>query len=541
LDGHRSGCYNQGMNILLVSASALRLEKITPQSGVITLSVHTVQTPVRCPRCQQVSTHLHSRYVRTLTDLPWAGIRVQIRLHTRRFSCRNDLCPQQIFYERLSEVAAHYARRTARLDEALRLNGVRVGGEAGAQVSGHLGVHISPDTLLRRTRATVLSEAPTPRVLGIDDWAKRKGQRYGTILVDLERRCPVDLLPDREAATLATWLKAHPGVEIISRDRAGAYADGARQGAPNAIQIADRFHLLQNLTEAVERYLQTKPACLQAAAKACQAPAPELSPELVMTPPPQRATKLALWNERRQQRYQEVQQLWRQGATIRSIAEHFGMHRRTVRMLIKAESCPQRLKPAERWSEGHHNAAEMYRELSSQGFRGSASAVRQLVGQWCRDLPAELKRRRRGPRRETPANPRAKKLIPSARRTAWMLLRDPKKLEAEERNYLQQVLAHSPEITSLRDLAQQFSRMVKEKKAADFAAWADQVAESGIAALKSFATGLERDREAVLAALTYDWSNGQTEGQINRLKTLKRGMYGRAKLDLLKVRMLAPP
>jgi transposase len=261
--------------------------------------------------------------------------------------------------------------------------------------------------------------------------------------VDLERRSPVDLLPDREADTIATWLKEHPGVEIISRDRAGAYADGARRGAPNAILIADRF--LQNLTQAVERYLQTRQSCLQAAAKACQPSTVESAEEREIPATAQRLTKLELWNERREQRHEEVQELWRQGATIRSIAERFGMHRRTVRLLVKAEKCPRRLAPtrrnsqlddyigalAQQWAAGCHNSAEMYRELRRQGFRGSESAVRKFIGQWRKELPADLKRRRRGPQREVPANPRAKKFVPSARRTAWILLRDPEKLEAE--------------------------------------------------------------------------------------------------------------
>ncbi len=352
---HGSACYNQGMNTLLVNPTALRLDKIIPESGVIAVYVRTVQTPIHCPRCQQRATHIHSWYTRSLTDLPWAGLTVRIKLHTRCFFCRHDLCSQRIFCERLPEVAARYARRTARLEEALRLNGVLVGGEAGAQVSGHLGVRVSPDTVLRRVRATVLSATPNPRVLGVDDWAKRKGQRYGTILVDLERRRPVDLLPDREAATLATWLKAHPGVEIISRDRAAAYADGARQGAPQAIQIADRWHLHKNLTEAVERALQTKQSDLRQAAKQIKPPVVEPNKPSDETPKTERPTKLTRWNERRQQRYEEVRELWQQGATIKRMAEHFGMHRRTVRMFIQAGSCPERLAAGKRTSQLDHH------------------------------------------------------------------------------------------------------------------------------------------------------------------------------------------
>lgn len=546
------------MKTILVAPHLLKLDRIVSQTDHILLVVHSIQAPVRCPKCERISSHLHSRYERMLADLPWEGVAVQLKLQTRRFFCDNENCTQQIFCERLPELVARSARKTLRLNETLQWIGMLVGGEVGARLAEELGLSVSPDTLLRRIRAAALRESSTPKVLGVDDWAKRKGQTYGTILVDLEQRRVVDLLPDREAATLAHWLQQHAGVEIITRDRAAAYAEGAKQGAPDAIQIADRWHILKNLTEVVERFLQTKFSDLQVAARQSHpqpiATTPVVSNEVKKQPP----TKLALWNERRQARYEEVRQCWQQGATIKRMAEQFGMHRRTVRLFIRSASCPERLTPrsctrtskldrhqeylAQRWAQGCHSAADLYRELVPRGFRGSQSLVRHYVAQWRSTLPPELKRARRGPETTTPAvTDRKKLLVPSPRNTAWWLLQKPEKLEVEQLAYIQRLCATSPEVADVKQLAQQFARLVRERKAQEFAPWLEAAGNSSSKEIKGFVAGLKRDQAAVEGALTYAWSNGQTEGQVNKLKNLKRQMYGRAKFDLLKARVLASP
>jgi transposase len=241
---------------LLADPAAIRLDCIRPSPGAVTLVVATTAPLAMCPRCHKASPRVHSRYLRRISDLPWHGVAVKLELHARRFRCRNSLCSRRNFCERLPRVVAHYARKTVRLNAALELIGFALGGEAGARIARELGLAVSPDTLLRRLRLASQKEISTPRIIGIDDFAFRRGQRYGTLLVDLERRLPLDLLPDREANTLSAWLKAYPGIEIITRDRSKTYASGITDGAPAAVQVADRWHLLKNLRETLEKMLK---------------------------------------------------------------------------------------------------------------------------------------------------------------------------------------------------------------------------------------------------------------------------------------------
>lgn len=330
---------------LLPLTDALCLETVAVVPGEITVTLVGVRPAVPCPLCGALSRRIHGWYSRTLTDLSWGQHRVRLALTVRKFRCPNAPCPRRIFTERLPDVAAPYARRTTRLTEVLRLLAIALGGEAGARLVRRLGFAAGPTTLLGLIRRTPLPQRPAPRVLGVDDWVLRKGHTYGTILVDLERRAVVDLLPDRLAPTLAQWLAARPGVEIVTRDRAHTYADGIRQGAPAAQQVADRWHLLHNLFEVLEELLLQHRPALRAAATPAEpestgegavpallaesAPGP-LTPHRPRRGPQQQAEMSQRRHARRVGQYETIRRLTAAGADANDIARRLGVHRRTV-------------------------------------------------------------------------------------------------------------------------------------------------------------------------------------------------------------------
>jgi transposase len=493
-----------------------------------------------CPQCQRASLRVHSQYLRRLSDLPWEGMPVRIELHVRRFFCDNAECPRRIFTERLPKTVNRYARRTCRLCSAIEQIALALGGAAGSRLARQLGIVASGSTFLRQLRRRAVSvPAQGPRVLGIDDWAWRKRNRYGTILCDLERGKVVDLLPDRTEASTEQWIRDHPGAEIVSRDRASLYAEAATKAAPKAVQVADRWHLLHNLSEAlvsalVPYHRLLTEAARTAAKKPEQPAAPAALPPDVTKPLPGKQCAQQQKRERRLVRYQAVMEQLRQGVSKSEAARNCGLGRRTVRRWVSACGFPERkhaYRPMmvdqhceyleQRWQQGCHNAAQLWRELRERGFRGQAPIVRTWI------------HRHYGSRSASGGGEPSSSTVPRAspRQTAWLLLKNPE----EAQPYLDEVRRKSPEIASAATLAREFSRIIRERDAAAWPKWCEDT-KTGL--LATFAKYLCRDEPAVLAALKQPWSNGPVEGNIHRLKLIKRSMYGRAKFDLLRIRVV---
>jgi transposase len=404
---------------------------------------------------------------------------------------------------------------------------------------------VSGDTLLRMIRSSPVTVSPPPRVIGVDDWAWRRGHHYGTIICDLERRCVVDLLPDRSADTLASWLEQHGGeVTIVSRDRSGAYADGIRAGAPEATQVADRWHLLVNCSDALRHMLDRHQRQLREAAHACAvgervaAQAPPRARTRRRTPT-QAERQKAYRQEPRQARYAAVAELHRQGVPIRRIARQLGMARNAVRRWLRAgEAAPYRRAPGRsvldqhlsyverRWAAGCRNAAELWRDLRKErGFKGGYDVVRR----WA------IRHRSLNAAGSAATHRLPLWRVPSARRAARLLTAEVASLSRADQHFVQTLIALSPDIRRAAALANAFARLVRERDADALDPWLDRARATG---LRGFVEGLSQDIDAVRAALSLPWSNGPAEGQVNRLKLLKRQMYGRAKFDLLRSRVL---
>jgi transposase len=530
---------------LIADPAVLQIEKIVSEKSSLTIFVNSVQKQVRCPVCQHVSGRRHSLYERRLADLPWQGVAVRLSLLLRRFFCINDLCVRKIFAERLPKVAADFARRTLRLNESLTAVAFALGGEAGRRLAEKLGLLISADTLLRRIRQSADRLPATPRVLGIDDFAFRKRHNYGTLLIDLEARAPVDLLPDRESKTVSEWLKAHPGVEIVSRDRSMQYAEGITLGAPEAEQVADRWHLLKNVVDVLKEFLNQHTPDFQKARQAIIERNSKAA-ETMKMPIDRRTKAKEQTRTTRLELYRKVQALKKDGCTQNEIVRRLGISKQYARRLIHAETFPERspFPPRKtsvdiyadylhrRWKEGCQNATHLWGELKEQGFQGTLGAVTRYVRLRMRE-PIEIKRhwmhRTRLPAIKMP--------LPSARCAAWLFLKNEKELTDEERLFVSELLKSSAEIRQAVAATKRFQEMVKSRNIEWLEEWLLEAEKIGTK-WKSFVKGLRHDLKAVRAALTTVWSNGQTEGQVNRLKFLKRQMYGRAKFDLLRARVL---
>lgn len=506
-----------------------------------------------CPDCARVSVSVHSWYERLPCDLPSCGQAVRLYLQVRRFFCRNDACSRKIFCERLPQFLPVYARRTARLAQTLTLLAFALGGEYGARLVKRLGMPVSRDTLLRLIRRQSLTPTSNFRVIGVDDWAFRKGHNYGTIICDLELSKVIDLLPDREAKTLADWLKQHPTIEVIARDRSKTYAEGADSGAPQAVQVADRWHLIKNLVDAVETIAAQYPKQLSRIIPAeTDGQANESQENLESLALGRPHAKLDRHDQGKRQarleKYNRVCRLRDKGLTITNTARRAGVSNRTVRRWPAAGSFPERKLRARqpspldpyleyldrRWEEGCHNATQLWRELQQHGFAGKYGSVHDHTWRRRRDLPIHKK----GSWSSPPVAPGATLRTQSPRKVAALFVRREEKLDDAERKHLAAIKQGCPELDTTYVLTQRFVTMIRKRDPTELEPCLKAMQDSGIIELKHFAKSIKRDRVEVTAALTYAWSNGPVEGHVNRLKMIKRKMFGRANFDLLRQRVL---
>jgi transposase len=546
-----------------------QLDEVTHQ---ITLIASSTKAIAQCPLCQQLTHRVHSRYERKLTDLPWADYRISLQLRVQKFFCINAQCKRRIFTERLGGVTAPWARKTKRLAEKLTAIGLSLGGNAGVYLSKKLGFVVSRNTLLQMVRRIPFPPVITPVTLGVDDFAFRKHHTYGTILVDLEQSRPIALLKDRESETLSAWLQAHPGVKMVSRDRSKAYEKGIRQGAPQAIQVADRFHLLQNLSQTLEQVFSTHALALKEVEKQVFNTDTKVLKEVVsahnqtliaetnvcpVVPRYPQNTSLKrkvqseLAQHRRRTIHEQVWSLRSQGLSGQAIAAELGVSKTTVFNYLRSSTFNERRQRSDqglsllnpyhdyllsRWNSGYYNTQKLFEEIVMAGYTGSYATVVRFT-RYLKSLPgfepAKGSTKKAFPKVSSSSQ---RPLTPS--RVTALVLRRPELTEPNEREAIAQLQTAHSDLKSAIELAQQFASLVRQRLPEQLDTWLDKAKNSSVSLLHSFAVGLESDYNAVKAGVTMSLSNGPVEGHINRLKMLKRQMYGRAKLDLLERRFL---
>jgi len=529
------------LGLLLPHLAGVVVEAAEVTGGQVRIWARVRAEGAPCPHCGQFSERVHSGYERRLSDAPAGGQPVTIRLAVRRFFCGNPDCRAVTFAEQVQGLTARRARRTPLLARMLTAIALALAGRAGSRLAGALGVTAGRSSMLCLVMALPDPETRAVKALGVDDFAFRRGRDYGTILVNAETGEPVGLLRDREADTFAAWLKDHPGIEVICRDRAGAYADGARQGAPDAAQVADRWHLYHNLSQHVEKAVARHRGCL-----AEPAPGPEPQQPAGGQDPPglqqaaadaaaRRAQDSAL-AVRTRQRYEQVQALRAQGKGIKPVMRETGLSRETVRRYWRAGTAEELLAKAaggrrlllddylpylhQRWNEGCTSARKLHAELRQRGFTGSYGAVANYV------LP--LRRAAAAP----PPGP------PKARDLASWILTSPGNLDAAQKANLAKARERCPHLDALATHVTEFAKILTGLHGDRLDQWITAVEAGDQPDLHSFALGLKHDHQAVLNGLTMPWSSGIVEGNVNRLKMIKRQMYGRATFPLLRKRVL---
>ncbi len=543
---------------LLPDPHHLHVETYERDDAANRLIIHVAssQLTAQCPVCGCSTHRVHSHYERTLADLPCAQFSLILQVSVRKFFCVNSACLRRIFTERLPLVAAPWARKTVRLVQQLRTVGLALGGAAGSRLAKFLGYQSCGSTLLNLLQSLPLPQVTVPDVLGVDDFALRKGCQYGTILVDLDQHHPIALLADHTAETLAHWLQAHPGVKILSRDRAKAYKRGMTEGAPDAIQVTDRFHLVQNWSEAIDRTLRHYRAELKAVDPRYRRPPPKLSKTVAICPSPRVSIsappRIEMNHQQRLQQQQTIQAFDQQGWSSTAIADAVGVSIRTVYRYLALPDLPatpphrsslgrSRLDPyypqiLEWWNRGLRHTNQLMDTLKQLGYQGSRRTLSRYLRRIRTAQGLPLLHRTPSKPSSPPVPPKSPCFTP--RRAAVLMVMREEHRQPEETELLEQLRQQHPDLAQIMDLSDAFLQLLRLPQPDALDGWLQTALDSLFKPFRAFANGVLSDYAAVKASLSTTISNGPVEGLNNRLKMLKRQMYGRAGLDLLAKRLI---
>jgi len=509
----------------LFSLSGIRLG--TPH--IIDFKIHvparSIQKTAKCPCCAKRSKYIHSSYVRVLRDLPMSTRCVSINLTARKFFCKNPDCKRMIFTEQPGDEIKAYSRMTNRTRQRLQ----------------SISLPVSPSTALRFVDSLPIPLIDKVRVLGIDDWAYRKGLSYGTLLVNIETRQAIDLLEGRDGVALKKWLKQHPEVETVTRDRASSYSSAVSAVLPNAEQVADRFHLLANLSDSVYEVIRHEYRDLSNSLLEDSPPQVTIAPDISDEEPTKGPGKeKGEMNDYFKARFDKVKEMLKDGVSVKSIAKSLQMSRNTVRRYSKMDillnkgihirnNYNEYKEIIEReFSEGK-NITTIFDSITKAGFKGGKSSFYEQF----KDHPM-----RTNP--ETKTLTVVKQRLMSPRKIArYLRFADLSKIENNfEREIMISLFSKNTILEKLRLQILSFKDLLLGNDDSLLEDWMNKTWAIGKFQLQSFVRGLRSDIKAVRNAIKTNWSNGQVEGQVNRLKSIKRQMYGRASFELLRRKVI---
>jgi len=518
------------------------LETIEVQNQTIIVHLHATSPIALCPQCGTPGFRVHSRYVRTIGDVAFGGRSLILKLRVRKLLCREVSCSQRIFAERFPEVVQRYARMTDRLIKALQSLGVTTNGADAARIASSLGIPTTAKTIIRHVLQLPLPSEGEVAKVGIDEWAWKKGHRYGTILVDLEKRRVVQLLAERSVETSKAWVGKHPEIDLVSRDRGKIFRDAVTEGAPQAKQVVDRFHLQKNFAEALEKFFRKQEQALKTATQRSAGKTRSAERSAV---PEKVAQERRARHRQRVSMHKRIWKLYRQGCHKEQIAQLVGVSSRRVYRALEQETPPPPRRRSRsssivdpylsyltlRWNQGCHNVARLYEEIVAQGYTGTQRTLQMRLH----------------PLRQKVARPVSKQTViwdkpPSPRGVALMMVRSAQSRTREQAAYLDQLIQSNETIAIVFNLAQDFGRLLRKREGrVRLEQWKAAIRASGIAELITFVDGLDQDAEAVANGCSLTWSNGMVEGFVNKIKAIKRSSYGQAGFPLLQRRVLLHP
>lgn len=496
--------------------SAVVIEDVTEDSGMVVVTARTRDVAIPCPDCGTATAKVHGYHQRTVKDVPIDGRQLVVRLRVRRLVCPALGCRRQTFREQIPGLLERHQRRTVRLIRQISHVAQELSGRAAARLAGLLAVPVSRSTALRRLRRLPLPRLEIPRVIGVDDFALRRRQRYATIIIDAETGRRVAVLPGRDAATLESWLREHPGVEVVCRDGSATYAEAVRRALPDAVQVSDRWHLWRNLCDKVLLEVRAHAGCWA-----------------TVNPP----RPGGVHEQTTRERWNKVHDLLGHGVGLLDCARRLGVALNTVKRYARMPE-PQalRITPAYRPTlvdpyRDHLRArraadpavpvTRLLAEIRELGYTGSANLLVRYLNQG----------RAEGDRPVT-----------TSRHATRLLLTNPENLRAKDTTLLEKIAAACPEMTALASLVRGFAALLTPAAGNDvkLTEWIAQARAVDLPHLRSLTNGIEIDRSAVDGAVTLPYHNGRTEGVNTRTKRIMRQMHGRAGFNLLRHRILLP-